>query len=233
MTELSSVMRNCAEARVRRTIPPGEFFPRPSAVTSTVWRRQTARSVDRIHCHQASVSGCGDLNPGPPAPKAGALPSCATSRAKKRIIHSLFCYPLGSAVFITLLQQITLSWQADQRSQDTVHEPRRRASTARVNAARAILPRSSSHSSTIAVRVQRVSQDDRHGDAANQLPMFLRKSVTRNEVAKYRPRARRVDRASRADQVPGDRGQLVSQPYRACSPSSSTSARSRGRQQRR
>ncbi len=25
-------------------------------------------------------SGCGDLNPGPPAPKAGALPSCATSR---------------------------------------------------------------------------------------------------------------------------------------------------------
>jgi hypothetical protein len=27
------------------------------------------------------LSGCGDLNPGPPAPKAGALPSCATSRA--------------------------------------------------------------------------------------------------------------------------------------------------------
>jgi hypothetical protein len=28
----------------------------------------------------AGESGCRDLNPGPPAPKAGALPSCATAR---------------------------------------------------------------------------------------------------------------------------------------------------------
>ena len=31
-------------------------------------------------------SGCRDLNPGPPAPKAGALPSCATSRIAQRML---------------------------------------------------------------------------------------------------------------------------------------------------
>ena len=118
MTELSSVIRNCAEARVRRTIPPGELFPshrrsRPQSGAGKPPARWT-NSLPSDLC-----VGMRGFEPRTSCSQSRqALPSCATSRAKKRIIHSLFCYPLGSAVFITLLQQITLSWQADQRSQD-------------------------------------------------------------------------------------------------------------------
>ena len=39
-----------------------------------------AGSILGVCARRLILSGCGDLNPGPPAPKAGALPSCATSR---------------------------------------------------------------------------------------------------------------------------------------------------------
>jgi hypothetical protein len=46
----------------------------PARVQLKRRRRLEPERVDRMW------SGCRDLNPGPPAPKAGALPSCATSR---------------------------------------------------------------------------------------------------------------------------------------------------------
>src|ERR1700722_2698007 len=93
MTELSSVMRNWAEARVSRTTrPPAARLcsTRPVSVTGALWPTWTVS--DRLggtawpQLRAVWWSGCGDLNPGPPAPKAGALPSCATSRVPGRML---------------------------------------------------------------------------------------------------------------------------------------------------
>ena len=191
MTELSSVMRNCAEARVRRTIPLGELFAPPIG--------------GHVHSLAQASRPLGGRNPRPSGLCVGMRgfeprTSCSQSRraAKLRYIpgkKGLFTRSLLSAAerrFHNAPSANTLSWQANQRSQDTVHEPRRRASTARFTAGagdRATLVFSfeddcCSGPTSLPRRLP--------GDAANQLSVFLRKSVMRNVVAKSRPRARRV-----------------------------------------
>ncbi len=45
-------------------------------------------AVHQMGSTAASASGCRDLNPGPPAPKAGALPSCATARDVRGVVDN-------------------------------------------------------------------------------------------------------------------------------------------------
>src|ERR1700735_1331067 len=98
MTELSRVIRNCAVANVSRTRPPeraarASGTPGILADVGSEWANPTPAGCAQLWAADLAVlptvhhvgvrftpSGCGDLNPGPPAPKAGALPSCATSR---------------------------------------------------------------------------------------------------------------------------------------------------------
>ena len=65
-------------ARLRRgrrgTDQATRIAPRSSTLGIARLRRQTCRSL-------LSTSGCPDLNRGPPPPKGGALPGCATPRA--------------------------------------------------------------------------------------------------------------------------------------------------------
>src|SRR5438309_10828032 len=50
-------------------------------------------SIDQLLCNQQEVwSGRGDLNARPPAPKAGALPGCATPRHATPLILSYFLH---------------------------------------------------------------------------------------------------------------------------------------------
>ena len=51
-------------------------------------------------------SGCSDLNRGPPAPKAGALPNCATAR---RVINSIYHYPIQVNVYLGQIYAITIN----------------------------------------------------------------------------------------------------------------------------
>ena len=52
-----------------------------------------------------SVSGYQDLNLGPPAPKAGALPDCATSRILCGCEFECVCDDLASQIFFSAVRE--------------------------------------------------------------------------------------------------------------------------------